>query len=163
MPWGWKRTFTTKVPKAFSDTSGSVGFGSAAGTVAGGITGVTGIFATTGWAIAAGKALGISAAAGAGAVVGAASVGVVVLGAITYVVVKSLPDRLVTFKEVSGKRIQIEELEKIDTEAPLPKVGVIGISRAGKSTLIKALNFESFDGRSTDVLAAVTHRTENRR
>jgi len=70
MPWGWKRTFTTKVPKAFSDTSGSVGFGSAAGTVAGGITGVTGIFATTGWAIAAGKALGISAAAGAGAVVG---------------------------------------------------------------------------------------------
>lgn len=91
----------------------------------GGVVGVGGIILG-----GAGAVLGASIALGAGVFLAA--------GAVGYAGVKTFPRKLVDPKQIVGNRLSsIGELEKLSDR--IPRVGIVGSSSSGKSTLVEKL------------------------
>jgi GTPase SAR1 family protein len=113
----------------FGSNFGKEIVGPAAGTSAAGITVATAaqIFAVTGlYAATAPVALGVTVAGG-----------LLGLGGIAAVLYRSIPRKKVSASDYSNKTITIDQL--IDLHPPILKIGIIGDTQAGKTTLIKRI------------------------
>ncbi|NQY21464.1 MAG: 50S ribosome-binding GTPase [Campylobacteraceae bacterium] len=93
------------------------------------IAGVTGAFGLVGAGISIAASMPLFTI-GTGAIAG---------GSILYAGFKSKPKKLLSHQETLNKTILFNELNNIE---PLTKVGLVGVTKVGKSTLIKSMQCE---------------------